>query len=363
MEFKVMDIQELITTVEINDKILNKYQNIQLRLMKLESLTSLIDASTTQLQKEFVNYHAEITIALIDKHNQLEHLLKLEGKEEADIDELVLMKNSSDISELLLLRLQGPQNIIMEVNSSKYSFLFPNTHDQSGSVAILPLIRRGTLIGSLNLRSNDPDCYNYKKGTLFLDHLAEVLTICLDNIVLFSEITEKNNTDQLTGLKNRRFYDENAQKELDRYVGKKSFSLLMIDIDKFKTINDTYGHDVGDVVLKEVANLAKISICDDGVLCRYGGEEFVGWLPAMGKIDSLRIAEKIRLKIEDHLFIAQSTVDPIRVSVSIGVSVLTPESRGTEGGLLSEMFKKADDCLLLAKKRGRNNVQAYELTN
>ena len=124
------------------------------------------------------------------------------------------------------------------------------------------------------------------------------------------------------------------------------FSLLMLDIDHFKNVNDTYGHDMGDFVLKELCSAIKNMIRKTDIFGRWGGEEFLLILPNTNKDEAISIATKIRNIIENHKF------DYIpQVTISIGVSVYNEKSR-------KEIFlKKVDDALYKAKSSGRNCVE------
>ena len=165
------------------------------------------------------------------------------------------------------------------------------------------------------------------------------------------ELKRLATTDPLTGIPNRRCFFEMAEKY---YQNSKRFesalSLLMIDIDKFKHVNDTYGHQSGDAILKTVAELLVLLSRKSDVLARVGGEEFVLLLQNTDCGDAAVLAEKVRKTIDQHVFMHNERIIPI--TVSIGVSQLLKSSD------IDELYATADKALYMAKKSGRNCVEA-----
>ena len=161
-------------------------------------------------------------------------------------------------------------------------------------------------------------------------------------------------TDSLTGLYTRRYFFERLNEELNR--SKKyglRFSFLMIDIDDFKKCNDTHGHLVGDVILKDVSRIIKEGVREIDLVARYGGEEFSIILPETDKNGAMLAAERVRKKIDENVFKAYDEI--LKVTVSIGVSVY-PED-GSDAG---EIVERADKALYAAKNSGKNIVCEYK---
>ena len=160
-------------------------------------------------------------------------------------------------------------------------------------------------------------------------------------------------TDGLTKLNNHRYFQDElarAFEEAQRY--QRPLSLAMIDIDFFKKVNDTYGHAVGDDVLKQVAKLYKDSVRSTDLVARYGGEEFAVMMPETNLHDGIAFAEKVRKILESTPMATQ--IGPLPVTVSIGVASV-PHSRIHTA---KELIIAADKALYRAKKNGRNQVQA-----
>ena len=159
-------------------------------------------------------------------------------------------------------------------------------------------------------------------------------------------------TDPLTGLPNRRYFEHSISGFL-REFGKlnKSFGLMMLDIDHFKSVNDNFGHDVGDMVLQEVALRLKAVCREHDVIARFGGEEFAIITPYANPDMLNEIAERFRFNIESLQINVGNTI--LRPTVSIGVAVSTPEMRD-----IHELFQNADQKLYEAKNAGRNRIAA-----
>ncbi len=193
---------------------------------------------------------------------------------------------------------------------------------------------------------------NYLRLKLLQDEVAEKNNQLLRMNV---ELAELATTDPLTGLHNRRHFMARSQEELKRCRRHRHhFGLLMVDVDHFKLVNDTYGHAQGDAVLVTLAGLLRRTLRETDLLSRFGGEEFVVCLPETGFEQSLFVAEKLRACIEACAIPGMGRSP----TVSIGVCaypVSTAES-------IEAMLELADQALYLAKDRGRNRVETVPVT-
>jgi len=171
------------------------------------------------------------------------------------------------------------------------------------------------------------------------------------NEKLQEELVVLANTDLLTSLPNRRYFFENSSKEFMRSKRHShDFSLLMLDIDFFKSFNDSYGHDFGDEVLMKFANLLKENIREIDILCRYGGEEFIILLPQTKVDEAIISAQRIidncrKLRIDTKKSMS-------KVTVSIGVTQIIDSDTNIE-----DIIKRTDEALYLAKQNGRDQYQ------
>ena len=156
-------------------------------------------------------------------------------------------------------------------------------------------------------------------------------------------------TDALTGLFNRRTINEEIGQQLSIREGRQiPFSVVMGDIDLFKNVNDTYGHDFGDLVLQEISGILSRSIRGDDVLSRWGGEEFLFILKDISAGDAVTLTERIRKKVEEHVFSFHDI--QLHVTMTFGVSEFRPEDH------LDDVVKRADTAMYRGKQSGRNRV-------
>jgi diguanylate cyclase (GGDEF)-like protein len=176
------------------------------------------------------------------------------------------------------------------------------------------------------------------------------------NHIMMSELSRLARHDELTGLNNRAafFHDAKRIYELCRRQGGLLGSALMMDIDLFKKVNDTYGHSAGDDVLREIGALLNRRVRRTDICGRYGGEEMCVWLPSTNTVGALKVAEDIRLAVENMVFSADKS--SFKVTISIGVA---PAVEG-ETGQLEDIIKRADQALYSSKHNGRNRVSVYE---
>ena len=161
-------------------------------------------------------------------------------------------------------------------------------------------------------------------------------------------------TDPLTQLLNRRALTERITAEMERALRYDStLALLMIDLDHFKKVNDTYGHLVGDDVLRDVGQLLNQTIRGSDITARYGGEEFLVLLPETDDAGAVAFAERIRIAVEEHPFARDSMAEPLQITASVGVAVF-PAARIEN---VEDLFARADAALYRAKAEGRNRVR------
>lgn len=195
-----------------------------------------------------------------------------------------------------------------------------------------------------------------KKGDRFFHHEIQIVNIVttliavtLENTRLFKLAT----IDGLTALYVRRYFDIRIAEEMTRHRRghNKYLSLMMTDIDHFKSFNDTYGHQQGDTVLKELAEVLKKTVRTGfDIPCRYGGEEFAVIMPETSLENALRLAERFRKSCEEHLVPGQDK--PLKVTVSAGVATIGP----SDDIAVADLIKRADSLLYKSKKDGRNRI-------
>ncbi len=218
------------------------------------------------------------------------------------------------------------------------------------SVLCMPLVSRGRTIGAVEL-------INKRRGRFTADDLeiATTLTgpgaIAIENAILYQKSAELTVTDDLTKLFNSRYLNVHLKREIkrSRRYGM-PVSLIFLDLDGFKTVNDNYGHLAGSRALYEVGQVIQETVREIDVVSRYGGDEFTIILPQTGAGGALVIADRIRLALEERVFLADQGIQ-VRLTASFGVSTFPDHGQNRE-----ELIQGADQAMYLVKDRGKNGV-------
>jgi diguanylate cyclase (GGDEF)-like protein len=221
-----------------------------------------------------------------------------------------------------------------------------------GSLAIVPLVVDDEIIGAVCVEGDEEAQLTAVEGEL-LSMLAPVASVALKNVEQLQDVTQKSNHDALTGLANRRQFEDRLRHHLLEFSRhRQPVSLILLDIDMFKTVNDIYGHQGGDSVLVEVARAAEKTIREIDLCARYGGEELAILLPQTNLAGAARTAERLRDAVSRLRVTPPSGGAPITVTASFGVASYTESVKA--GDLL---FPAADMALYQAKSAGRNCVR------
>lgn len=221
----------------------------------------------------------------------------------------------------------------------------------------LPLFVNSRVMGSLQLVSSDQQAFTHEDAQLLwlLLHIAENLLTreyANESLMLFAF------TDHLTGLRTRGYFEQQLELEIKRSDRKSEpCTLLMLDIDHFKRLNDSFGHSIGDQVLREMAKVFTQDMREVDTVARYGGEEFVIILPDTTAPEGYAVAERIRSAVERTSFLSgPETVclAPLALTISIGIATIPADTQGKQ-----ELVDFADAALYAAKSLGRNRIMRY----
>ena len=263
-------------------------------------------------------------------------------KESFDFNREKLLNNPriKDFSKKLDLN----TDFILPVTDSSYSLLFTATK----------LINFSNQHAGYIISIEPPEEFLYvRNNTLGMIIISGIIMLLLYILIQYHiwvkiKFEEMAMHDKLTALYNRRMFLEIFKQTLTRMKRSSEYSVtIMADIDHFKKLNDNFGHNTGDTVLKTVAQIIKSSIRESDILCRWGGEEFVVLLPGTNLENGKKIAEKIRLNIENNDFNINA-----KVTCSFGVAVFTEEETD-----ISDIVNRADKMLYKSKENGRNRVE------
>jgi diguanylate cyclase (GGDEF)-like protein/PAS domain S-box-containing protein len=240
--------------------------------------------------------------------------------------------------------------LLSDVQTDKTNGQMPEEMNGVRSAIIAPLFYEDQVLGALSLSSNQPDVFTETNLRLLVS-FAATTAAALQNALLHAEVKQLAIMDPLTGEYNRRAFFDLAQREMDRYVrSRQPLSAIMIDIDNFKQINDTYGHAVGDQILRMLTLRCRASIRETDIFGRYGGDEFVLVLPDTDITIAAQIANRIRDAVIDNVW--QSERGEVPISISLGVTQAREQHR-----VLEDLLADADLALYQAKSHGRNRVE------
>lgn len=332
--------------VRSNERIWSGFRRIELDMVAARSLGAVLEVLVQGILRTS-SAVACVTVAWIDQEYELVRMLEQEPEHQT-VERLVPVsagRLAAHFPDPVPRPWLGPYD------TARHGFLFRSQAEHCGSVAIVPLMLKGELVGSLNQGARGATHFGGGAATDLLEHLAAITALSIDNAVSHERLKLDGLTDPLTGIANRRFFERRLKEELGRRERSGSpLSLIVVDIDLFKHINDDFGHQVGDAVLVEVARVLGLGLRTSDVLGRYGGEEFVLLLPGTTGQKAGEIAERLR----EHIAGLDFDVLDRRVSVSVGVAVLGNGHIGEDAGF--ELFRRADHALYRAKEGGRNRV-------
>lgn len=254
-----------------------------------------------------------------------------------------------DSNELLYMVAKQPE--VVAINDLRKRRDYASLRTSTRSVLLVPMEAHGKTVGILSAESSQTGEFGPREQSM-LQVVARAAAMALENAMLHKRMEELTVTDELTGIYNYRYFALKLKEEQRRAARYDlPLSLIMLDIDWFKRFNDTYGHEVGNIVLKGITGVVKRCIRDVDIFCRYGGEEFVIILPQTPQIEVTQIGERIREQIEAATFGGGDGIPELRVTVSVGVTSF-PENGKSEDEILSI----ADTALYRAKGSGKNTV-------
>ncbi len=297
--------------------------------------------------------HDAADIALVDEQD-IARFVKMKGYEEFTRRELIqsIEQNYEDLPNFKKMADSGKPIHIADTWADPEWIKDVPGLEWIRSYIGAPIKRKEKLLGFIDLDSAKPDFFETKYlGRL--QALADQAAIAIENAELFEEMEKLAITDSLTGLYNRRYFFAYAENEIERSKRyKKHLSIIMMDIDHFKKINDTFDHQVGDQILKEIADICLAILRKVDVMCRYGGEEFVVLLPETEVVAAAHAAERMCTAISSLRL--KSEKGDVSVSVSIGVAEME-KPRGS----FEKLLAAADAALYSAKETGRNRVRVF----
>ncbi len=336
-----------------NELKLRRFQDQELQFIKTAGLEELLETFFVDFRLRF--NHDAVSLLLLDQDYEVRRILENLGIDHQRYPELHFSDNTDTLQSIFGCRFRP---ILGGNQAHTYQQLFTTQARPPLSIAAFPLIRTTRLIGCFNIGSLKARRYTKDSATDFLQRMVEIFAVCFENAINNEKVKLLGLLDPLTGVHNRRYFDQRLAEEVSQSQRQqKPLSCLFLDIDHFKAFNDNYGHQIGDRVLQDVANVIKSQMRLSDVLGRFGGEEFSILLINTAEKEALEIAERIRQSIEAHK-IELDTDTHLGITLSAGCSTLNaPLSQDSQSdGSGTQLIAAADSALYEAKENGRNRV-------
>ena len=335
-----------------NEATWKRSQQREMRLLEAEDLPELFTHLIFGLRRSFRLQAASVAIA--DPDHEIRELLRRQGNDPDNFENVLFVDEVGRIAPQLRARARpwlGP------FSEPEHCHLFANGA-RVASVALLPLVRRARVIGSLHFGSSDPSRFTQVHGTDFLHQLACMAALGLEGATNRARLVQRGFTDTLTGWHNRAYLDMRLGEELARSQREQTpIVCLMLDLDHFKRVNDDHGHAAGDAVLREVADRIRAEVRGSDVSARYGGEEFIVLLPDTDLEAGRPLAERIRAAVSAEPFGVGLLDAPLDVTVSIGLAEYRPTGNLEDPqSAAMRLMADADNALYEAKAAGRNAI-------
>ncbi len=343
-------LEALLFNAHENQKKLERFEAIEFKLMAAESIEDLLRI----IGHDYMHLFKldACTLLLEDSDLSLRRLIPEATLESIEYNFLTLLNFPVELEKLQYM---SSKICTDTYQSSKHQWLM----DKPGiaSIAVLPLIRRGKKIGVFCCGSRDINRFQSHASSDFLQRLSFIMAVCVENALNLERLKQSTFTDPLTRVRNRRFFDQRLPEELNRRDrSRTSISCVFLDIDHFKSVNDNYGHGVGDDVLRQVAQRVQGVLRTHDVLARYGGEEFAVLLPDTGNEEAMMVAQRIINAVNRSRVVVDKNV-LLSITISAGVSTIESEQCFEDIRELGlKLLASADQALYDAKEMGRNRA-------
>jgi len=355
LEAAERQLEELTTEVATNQEKLHRTQERELRLMQAEDLDALIREILWGLRESYGLEH--VSLVLCDPDHDIRHLLLAAGTPAEGFDNLSMVESLVGLApQYVALRMPW----LGAYAACDHQMIFRDAPGLA-SVAMIPLIHRSKLIGSINLGSANASRFTRTHASDFLAQLGVIASFCIENAVNRARLLRSGFTDVLTGWHNRRYLLVRLNEELARARRDGNHLVcLILDVDHFKRVNDTWGHAAGDAVLQELAVRIDSQVRASDVAARYGGEEFIVLLPDTDTSSGIRLAERIRLAISASAYDLPCG-ETVSITLSIGIAGVAPAPDSEDLKTVGDsLIARADVALYRAKSAGRNQFAVDE---
>jgi diguanylate cyclase (GGDEF)-like protein len=333
------DLGFIIDRLKINEEIAKKFFIVETKILSILNFSDLFDVLLSEIKENFNVSNVWISII---KKSEFSKLIKSSGISET------LKQHLNNINRNRFTELVGSsmKPILANANLEPYFKLFPQgkKYDIS-SIAVSPISLDGEVVGSLNMADISELRFQPDLNTDFLEQISVKVSLCLSNVVAHEKLKFFAYHDPLTGLLNRRVMEDVLKREFVRASRYNiNLSIIFIDIDDFKSVNDTYGHDRGDDLLKHVAKQLMKMCRETDAVARYAGDEFVIILPETSPENAEDFMSRLTKNFSKHPLKKRG----ITVPVNLSYGMASTENKSIKSYL--QLIKKADQKMYQAKK-------------
>lgn len=338
------DIEKIFERVKRNEEIERKFFDVEVRILSILHFKDLFENLLTEIRRTFDIPYVWLSLM---KENHVVHLIR-------QLETSGMLDKKLNIIEPEAFRSlmgNGVRPVLINGDVTRYYKLFPD-HEKYlvRSLALIPL-RQGTdIIGSLNCGDCAPERYHPGMDVSLLERLSVILSICISNVAAHERITLTASSDPLTGLINRRVMELILKREFNRALRYETpLAVAFLDLDDFKSLNDRYGHDFGDTVLKYIGNQLVRMSRESDIVTRFAGDEFVIILPGNKRDEASQMMNRLQKYLSKNPPVHDG--EKVRLSVSFGIAHI--QDAGVQDP--ASLLKRADERLYETKRKKKKS--------
>ncbi|SHF52971.1 diguanylate cyclase (GGDEF) domain-containing protein [Desulfacinum infernum DSM 9756] len=332
------DIELILENAKRNEEIARKLFDVEVCILSIANFHDLLERLLHLIETKFrIPY---VWLSLVDSRLFAPAMDPLQRS-----PHLRHRLNLASLKDLLDVVGSDGTPVLANNDLRRFYKLFPKDQAYAiGSIAVAPLTLDGDVIGTLNLADTSPQRFQPDMDTFFLSQLGVKVSICFSNVLSREKLKFLATRDPLTGLPNRRELESHLRRECKRATRYGTpLSVVFLDCDDFKKINDRYGHDAGDAFLRHVAQILRESLREEDLVARFAGDEFVLVLPNQGEEEALRVMDRLSQTLSArHL-----TYEGQRIRGTLSFGIAACQSGATPPGAL---LREADAALYEHKK-------------
>lgn len=344
------DIEEILERVKRNEEIERKFFEVEVRILSILNFQDLFENLLMEIRKTFDIPYVWLSLM---QENHVAHLLKQLGTS-GMLDKKLNIIEPEAFRSLIG---SGTRPVLINGDLTPYYKLFPD-HEKYlvRSLALIPLRQEADIIGSLNCGDYAPERYHPGMDVSLLERLSVILSICISNVAAHEKIRLAGSSDPLTGLINRQVMKLILRREFNRALRYETpLAVSFLDLDDFKSLNDRYGHDVGDTVLKYVGTQLVRMSRESDIVTRFAGDEFVIILPGNKRDEAHQMMNRLNQYLSKNLPVHDG--ERVRLSVSFGIAHI--QDAGVQDS--SSLLKRAEERLYEAKRKKKKSERVVSI--